>query len=65
MINCPYCSEEDCVPDKVYANVENYGDRIFNVPCSKCGKMIKVVAIRQVTISFISPAAKGAESDFS
>lgn len=64
-MKCPYCNKEDCVKAVVYSNIEHYGNKIFNLPCAKCGKMIEVCGNREVKILCIAKSSKKrSESDF-
>ncbi len=64
-MRCPHCLKEDCVKDVVYSNIEHYGNRIFNLPCTKCGEMIEVHGSREVRIlGIVKSSKKRDESDF-
>ena len=63
---CPHCGRLDCVATVVYRNVENYdSQRVFDLPCRFCGKMICVSASRSVSIHEVKKSTKErSESDF-
>ena len=47
---CPHCGQRDCIADKVYINVEHYGNNGGHFPCVHCGKMIHAILHRAVIV---------------
>lgn len=60
-MKCPHCNKPDCIREVLFRNAENYGGGIFNLPCTKCRKMITVYASRKVIIEGISKSEKKLE----
>jgi len=61
---CPYCGKENCVKDVVYLNEESYGNRVFDLPCKLCDKMIHVVLTRTVHTKISKSQKDPQDSDF-
>ncbi len=58
---CPHCNKRNCIRQVLFLNVESYGGGIFNLPCTKCGKIIEVGANREVKITYIRKSKKKRE----
>ena len=40
-MKCPYCNQEDFVPQEVYAASRLYSCCVLKFNCAKCGKVVK------------------------
>lgn len=56
-MNCPHCKKSDPVPSICLYNVENYGDRWFNVLCVHCKESIRVYVKRVVVVGEVRVGA--------
>lgn len=62
---CPHCQMENCVMDNAFRNAEHYGGGFYDIPCTKCGKMIQVHLERGLTLTGVEKSDKPlSESDF-
>ena len=59
-MNCPYCGADtnECLPDVLYINCEDYGSKLYYVACQKCDNVLEVYAVRTVQIKAICKSDK-------
>lgn len=50
-MNCPHCKKSDPVPSICLHNVDNYGDKRFDVLCVHCRQPIVAYVKRVVVVS--------------
>ena len=64
---CPYCKVLYCISSNIAAHrdVENYGSKVFHLPCTFCNKVLEVYYVREVRLRYIKKSDKKlSESDY-
>jgi len=62
---CPHCERETPIPVRAELNCEYYGNKCFNLRCSRCGKVygVELLSVVKTGTTYI-PSYDKVEPDF-